>query len=61
MVVPQPKGSFVFSALFPGRWIDFKNDYKTLDTSFMESVWWVFKEIHKKGLVYKGYKVRNRL
>jgi len=26
-----------------GRWIDFKNDYKTLDASFMESVWWVFK------------------
>jgi isoleucyl-tRNA synthetase len=26
-----------------GRWIDFKNDYKTLDLSFMETVWWVFK------------------
>jgi len=40
-----------------GRWIDFKNDYKTMDASFMESVWWVFKQIHEKGLVYKGYKV----
>lgn len=40
-----------------GRWIDFKNDYKTLDPTFMESVWWVFKEIYKKGLVYKGFKV----
>lgn len=41
-----------------GRWIDFKNDYKTLDPSFMESVWWVFKQLHEKGLVYKGFKVR---
>eukprot|EP01114_Cavostelium_apophysatum_P008374 TRINITY_DN2080_c0_g1_i1.p1 TRINITY_DN2080_c0_g1~~TRINITY_DN2080_c0_g1_i1.p1 ORF type:complete len:1229 (-),score=422.42 TRINITY_DN2080_c0_g1_i1:80-3766(-) len=40
-----------------GRWIDFKNDYKTLDLSFMESVWWVFKQIHEKGLVYRGFKV----
>ena len=40
-----------------GRWIDFENDYKTLDPTFMESVWWVFSELHKKGLVYKGFKV----
>jgi isoleucyl-tRNA synthetase len=40
-----------------GRWIDFENDYKTLDTTFMESVWWVFKELHKKGLVYRGFRV----
>lgn len=40
-----------------GRWIDFKNDYKTLDTTFMESCWWVFKTLHSKGLVYKGFRV----
>jgi len=40
-----------------GRWIDFDNDYKTMDPTFMESVWWVFKEMYKKGLVYRGYKV----
>ncbi|KAL3681919.1 hypothetical protein R1sor_024875 [Riccia sorocarpa] len=40
-----------------GRWIDFDNDYKTLDVSFMESVWWVFKQLHEKGLVYRGFKV----
>lgn len=40
-----------------GRWIDFDNDYKTLDTNFMESVWWVFKELFNKGLVYQGFKV----
>ncbi len=40
-----------------GRWIDFRNDYKTMDLPFMESVWWVFSELHKKGLVYRGFKV----
>ncbi|GAA6052199.1 hypothetical protein JCM3770_000792 [Rhodotorula araucariae] len=40
-----------------GRWIDFDNDYKTLNTSFMESVWWVFGELWKKDLVYRGLKV----
>lgn len=40
-----------------GRWIDFENDYKTLDPSFMESVWWVFRQLHDKGLVYRGFKV----
>jgi len=40
-----------------GRWIDFRNDYKTLDKSFMESAWWVFAELHKKGLVYRDFKV----
>ncbi len=32
-----------------GRWIDFRNDYKTLDPKFMETVWWVFKQMHEKG------------
>jgi hypothetical protein len=36
-----------------------QNDYKTLDTPFMESVWWVFKQLHEKGLVYRGFKVRR--
>ena len=40
-----------------GRWVDFENDYKTMDLNFMESVWWVFSELYKKGLVYKGAKV----
>ncbi|CAI0420213.1 unnamed protein product [Linum tenue] len=40
-----------------GRWIDFKNDYKTMDLKFMESVWWVFSQLWDKGLVYKGFKV----
>ena len=39
-----------------GRWVDMDNDYKTMDLGFMESVWWVFKELWNKGLVYEGYK-----
>jgi isoleucyl-tRNA synthetase len=39
------------------RWVDFDNDYKTLDASYTESVLWAFKELHKKGLVYEGFKV----
>ncbi|KAL8652422.1 MAG: hypothetical protein Q9210_002689 [Variospora velana] len=40
-----------------GRWIDFDNDYKTMDFKFMESVWWVFKQLFEKDAVYKGYRV----
>ena len=40
-----------------GRWIDFENDYKTMDVDFMESVWWVMKRLWEKDLVYKDFKV----
>ena len=40
-----------------GRWIDFEDDYKTLDLDFMESVWWVFQQLWEKGLVYRDFKV----
>lgn len=40
-----------------GRWVDFDNTYRTMDPSFMESVWWVFKQLWDKELVYQGYKV----
>lgn len=39
------------------RWVDFDNSYKTMDNEYMESVWWAFKEIYKKGLIYEGQKV----
>ncbi|WP_371871267.1 isoleucine--tRNA ligase [Phytohabitans rumicis] len=39
------------------RWVDFANDYKTLDLDYMESVMWAFKTLHDKGLVYEGFKV----
>ncbi len=40
-----------------GRWVDMDNDYKTMDTDFMESVWWVFRRLWDEGLVYKDMKV----
>jgi len=39
-----------------GRWVDFDNDYKTMDLPYMESIWWVFKSIWDKGLIYEGTK-----
>jgi isoleucyl-tRNA synthetase len=39
------------------RWVDFANDYKTLDTNYMESVMWAFKSLYDKGLVYEGFSV----
>ncbi|MFD2176143.1 isoleucine--tRNA ligase [Veronia pacifica] len=40
-----------------GRWVDFKHDYRTMEPWYMESVWWVFKQLWDKGLVYLGEKV----
>lgn len=40
-----------------GRWVDFSQTYKTMDLPFMESVWWVFKQLYEKGLVYEGFRV----
>jgi hypothetical protein len=40
-----------------GRWIDFTNDYKTMDKSFMNAVWWVFKTLYDKERVYEGVKI----
>jgi isoleucyl-tRNA synthetase len=39
------------------RWVDFDNDYKTLDLDYMESVMWAFKTLWDKGLIYEGYRV----
>ena len=39
------------------RWVDFENDYKTLDLPYMESVMWAFKTLHDKGLIYEGNRV----
>jgi len=40
-----------------GRWVEFKNAYKTMDKEYMESVWWAFKTLHEKGKIYEGEKV----
>jgi len=38
-----------------GRWVDFDHDYKTMDTDYMESIWWVVKSLWERGLIYKGH------
>ena len=40
-----------------GRWVDFDNDYKTMDPTFMESVWWAFKQLWNQGRVYKSHRI----
>ncbi len=39
------------------RWVDFQNDYKTMDLPYMESVLWAFQQLWQKGLIYEGFKV----
>ncbi|TSC78420.1 MAG: isoleucyl-tRNA synthetase, partial [Parcubacteria group bacterium Gr01-1014_29] len=39
-----------------GRWVDMESDYKTMDWTYTESVWWIFKTLYDKGLIYEGYK-----
>lgn len=39
-----------------GRWVDFKDDYKTMNPEYMESIWWVFRQLWDKGLIYEGRK-----
>ncbi len=39
------------------RWVDFDNDYKTMNPDYMESVIWAFQQLHDKGLVYEGFRV----
>jgi len=40
-----------------GRWVDFENEYRTMDREYMESIWWVFKRLWEKNLVYRGHKI----
>ncbi|MFP4383302.1 MAG: isoleucine--tRNA ligase [Spirochaetia bacterium] len=38
-----------------GRWVDFEHDYKTMEPGYMESIWWVVKQLWNKGLIYEGH------
>ena len=40
-----------------GRWVDFDNDYKTMNPDFMETIWWVFKQLWNQGRVYKSHRI----
>jgi isoleucyl-tRNA synthetase len=40
-----------------GRWVDFEHGYRTMDTDYMESIWWVFKTLYERGMIYEGYNI----
>ncbi|MGI6432826.1 MAG: isoleucine--tRNA ligase [Sphaerochaetaceae bacterium] len=40
-----------------GRWVDFEHGYRTMDTDYMETIWWVFKTLYERGLIYEGYNI----
>jgi len=40
-----------------GRWVDFDKDYKTMDLPYMETIWWVFKQLWDQGRIYKSYRI----
>ena len=40
-----------------GRWVDFENDYKTMDADFMESIWWVFSQLWEQDRIYKAHRI----
>jgi isoleucyl-tRNA synthetase len=56
-IVFQDRGAFTTTLQRLGRWADYEDCYSTLDTPYIESVWWVFKQLFKQGLVYKDYRV----
>ncbi|CAN4126949.1 unnamed protein product [Withania somnifera] len=56
-IVTRYVGEWEKTVVRMGRWIDFKNGYKTMDLNIMESVWWGFAKLFEKGLVYRGFKV----
>ena len=55
-VVLQYRGDWMKIIPRLGRFVDMENDYRTMDPSYTESVWWVFKTLYEKGLIYKGFK-----
>ncbi len=55
--VSEVSGEWEWYVDHVGRWVDFKNAYKTMDTPYMESVMWVFKQMYDKKLIYKGLRV----
>jgi isoleucyl-tRNA synthetase len=42
-----------------GRFVDMDDDYRTMDATYTESVWWIFKNLYDKGLIYEGFKAMN--
>ncbi len=55
-VVQRYTGEWEKTVTRMGRWVDMKHDYRTMDSDYMESIWWVFRALFLKGLIYEGYK-----
>lgn len=58
-IVQRHAGEFQEKTERIGRWVDFEHDYKTMDPDYMESIWWVVKTLHQKGLLYEGRKAMH--
>ncbi|VWU50910.1 isoleucine--tRNA ligase, putative [Hepatocystis sp. ex Piliocolobus tephrosceles] len=56
-IVLKYSNEWIYTVERIGRWVDFKNDYKTMDPKFMESVWWVFAQLYKNKKIYQSLKV----
>jgi isoleucyl-tRNA synthetase len=56
-IVMECKDDWRYTIQRLGRWVDYENDYKTMDLEYMNSVWWAFKMLWDKGLIYRGVKV----
>ncbi len=57
LYVNQVSGEWEWYVDHVGRWVDFKNAYRTMDLPYMETVMWVFKQMYDKGFIYKGLRV----
>jgi isoleucyl-tRNA synthetase len=57
-IVLRYTGQWEKVVLRMGRWVDFVNQYRTMDPLYMESLWWVFSQVWKKGLIYQGFRVQ---
>ncbi|MEK7581139.1 MAG: isoleucine--tRNA ligase [Patescibacteria group bacterium] len=57
LYVNQVSGEWEWYVDHVGRWVDFKNAYRTMDLPYMETAMWVFKQMYDKGFIYKGLRV----
>ncbi|MBD3344319.1 MAG: isoleucine--tRNA ligase [Chitinivibrionales bacterium] len=57
-IVLRYTGQWEEIVLKMGRWVDFDNQYRTMDPGYMESIWWVFKQVWEKELIYQGFRVQ---
>ncbi|MBD3391782.1 MAG: isoleucine--tRNA ligase [Chitinivibrionales bacterium] len=57
-IVLRYTGQWEDVVLRMGRWVDFANQYRTMDPEYMESIWWAFRQVYEKDLIYQGFRVQ---